>query len=84
MADSTFVLQANCNEIVLASTHDVQELDVTSLLACQPYIWIGEEFDRESKRCVLEPLGNGVFPRSPLSHRLGHSCASLLEQISAI
>ncbi|XP_063104809.1 dmX-like protein 2 isoform X4 [Cavia porcellus] len=43
------VNKANCNEIVLASTHDVQELDVTSLLACQPYIWIGEEFDRESK-----------------------------------
>jgi len=33
----------------LASTHDVQELDVTSLLACQSYIWIGEEYDRESK-----------------------------------
>uniref|UniRef100_A0A8D2FA89 Dmx like 2 n=2 Tax=Theropithecus gelada TaxID=9565 RepID=A0A8D2FA89_THEGE len=43
------VNKANCNEIVLASTHDVQELDVTSLLACQSYIWIGEEYDRESK-----------------------------------
>ncbi|KAM6201366.1 dmX-like protein 2 isoform 8-T8 [Rhynchocyon petersi] len=43
------VNKANSNEIVLASTHDVQELDVTSLLACQPYIWIGEEYDRESK-----------------------------------
>ncbi|KAM5235804.1 dmX-like protein 2 isoform 3-T3 [Ctenodactylus gundi] len=43
------VNKANGNEIVLASTHDVQELDVTSLLACQPYTWIGEEFDRESK-----------------------------------
>ncbi|XP_074185285.1 dmX-like protein 2 [Rhinolophus sinicus] len=41
--------KANCNEIVLASTHDVQELDVTSLLACQSYMWIGEEYDRESK-----------------------------------
>lgn len=41
--------KANCNEIVLASTHDVQELDVTSLLASQAYIWIGEEYDRESK-----------------------------------
>ncbi|XP_021549736.1 dmX-like protein 2 isoform X8 [Neomonachus schauinslandi] len=41
--------KANCNEIVLASTHDIQELDVTSLLACQSYIWIGEEYDRESK-----------------------------------
>ncbi|XP_062944783.1 dmX-like protein 2 isoform X7 [Cynocephalus volans] len=43
------VNKTNCNEIVLASTHDVQELDVTSLLACQSYIWIGEEYDRESK-----------------------------------
>ncbi|ELK05416.1 DmX-like protein 2 [Pteropus alecto] len=41
--------KANCNEIVLASTHDVQELDVTCLLACQSYMWIGEEYDRESK-----------------------------------
>ncbi|KAM8972061.1 dmX-like protein 2 isoform 2-T2 [Pelodytes ibericus] len=43
------VNKANCNEIVLASTHDVQELDVSCLLAAQPYIWIGEEYDRESK-----------------------------------
>ncbi|XP_060116311.1 dmX-like protein 2 isoform X3 [Heteronotia binoei] len=41
--------KANINEIVLASTHDVQELDVTALLAAQSYIWIGEEYDRESK-----------------------------------
>ncbi|KAM9311328.1 dmX-like protein 2 [Gastrophryne carolinensis] len=41
--------KANPNEIVLASTHDVQELDVTHLLAAQPYVWIGEEYDRESK-----------------------------------
>ncbi|XP_039214794.1 dmX-like protein 2 isoform X6 [Crotalus tigris] len=43
------VNKANINEIVLASTHDVQELDVSALLAAQPYIWIGEEFDGESK-----------------------------------
>uniref|UniRef100_A0A5F8H1E5 Dmx like 2 n=1 Tax=Monodelphis domestica TaxID=13616 RepID=A0A5F8H1E5_MONDO len=43
------VNKANINEIVLASTHDVQELDVSSLLACQSYVWIGEEYDRESK-----------------------------------
>uniref|UniRef100_A0ABM5EYN0 DmX-like protein 2 isoform X1 n=1 Tax=Pogona vitticeps TaxID=103695 RepID=A0ABM5EYN0_9SAUR len=43
------VNKANVNEIVLASTHDVQELDVSALLAAQPYIWIGEEYDRESK-----------------------------------
>ncbi|XP_068131538.1 dmX-like protein 2 isoform X2 [Hyperolius riggenbachi] len=41
--------KANGNEIVLASTHDVQELDVSNLLAAQPYVWIGEEYDRESK-----------------------------------
>ncbi|XP_061451735.1 dmX-like protein 2 isoform X9 [Rhineura floridana] len=43
------VNKANINEIVLASTHDVQELDVSALLAAQPYIWIGEEYDRESR-----------------------------------
>uniref|UniRef100_A0A673GBM5 DmX-like protein 2 n=1 Tax=Sinocyclocheilus rhinocerous TaxID=307959 RepID=A0A673GBM5_9TELE len=41
--------KANTNEIVLASTHDVQEVDVSSLLAAQPYTWIGEEFDKESR-----------------------------------
>ncbi|KAG8440494.1 hypothetical protein GDO86_006302 [Hymenochirus boettgeri] len=43
------VNKANSNEIVLASTHDVQELDVSSLRAAQPYVWIGEEYDKESK-----------------------------------
>ncbi|XP_069480909.1 dmX-like protein 2 isoform X2 [Ambystoma mexicanum] len=43
------VNKANCNEIVLASTHDVQELNVSSLLAAQSYVWIGEEYDKESK-----------------------------------
>jgi len=45
--------QANTNEIVLASTHDVQEVDVSTLLAAQPYTWIGEEFDKESRRFVI-------------------------------
>lgn len=44
--------QANMNEIVLASTHDVQEVDVSTLLAAQPYTWIGEDFDKESRRSV--------------------------------
>uniref|UniRef100_A0A672TYN9 Dmx like 2 n=1 Tax=Strigops habroptila TaxID=2489341 RepID=A0A672TYN9_STRHB len=44
------VNKANSNEIVLASTHDVQELDISALLAAQSFIWIGEEYDRESKR----------------------------------
>ena len=42
--------QANSNEIVLASTHDVQEVDVSSLVAVQPFTWIGEDFDKESRR----------------------------------
>uniref|UniRef100_A0AAY4EI42 RAVE complex protein Rav1 C-terminal domain-containing protein n=1 Tax=Denticeps clupeoides TaxID=299321 RepID=A0AAY4EI42_9TELE len=41
--------KANMNEIVLASTHDVQELDVSTLLAAQPFTWIGEDFDKESR-----------------------------------
>ncbi|GLD58092.1 dmX-like protein 2 isoform X1, partial [Lates japonicus] len=40
---------ANSNEIVLASTHDVQEVDVSTLVAVQPYTWIGEDFDKESR-----------------------------------
>uniref|UniRef100_A0AAR2M3F5 RAVE complex protein Rav1 C-terminal domain-containing protein n=1 Tax=Pygocentrus nattereri TaxID=42514 RepID=A0AAR2M3F5_PYGNA len=41
--------KANPSEIVLASTHDVQEVDVSTLLAAQSYTWIGEEFDKESR-----------------------------------
>ncbi|XP_052007916.1 dmX-like protein 2 isoform X1 [Xyrauchen texanus] len=41
--------KANTNEIVLASTHDVQEVDVSTLLAAQPYTWIGEDCDKESR-----------------------------------
>uniref|UniRef100_A0A3B5MLN0 Dmx-like 2 n=1 Tax=Xiphophorus couchianus TaxID=32473 RepID=A0A3B5MLN0_9TELE len=41
---------ANSNEIVLASTHDVQEVDVSTLVAVQPYTWIGDDFDKESRR----------------------------------
>ncbi|XP_017295555.1 dmX-like protein 2 isoform X5 [Kryptolebias marmoratus] len=41
--------RANSNEIVLASTHDVQEVDVSTLVAVQPYTWIGEDFDKESR-----------------------------------
>uniref|UniRef100_A0A671XZ40 Dmx-like 2 n=1 Tax=Sparus aurata TaxID=8175 RepID=A0A671XZ40_SPAAU len=41
--------RANSNEIVLASTHDVQEVDVSSLVSVQPYTWIGDDFDKESR-----------------------------------
>lgn len=47
---ASLCFQANSNEIVLASTHDVQEVDVSSLVAVQPYTWIGEDFDKESRR----------------------------------
>ncbi|XP_028298160.1 dmX-like protein 2 isoform X3 [Gouania willdenowi] len=41
--------KANSNEIVLASTHDVQEVDVSTLVSVQPYTWIGDDFDKESR-----------------------------------
>ncbi|XP_068424902.1 dmX-like protein 2 isoform X2 [Clinocottus analis] len=41
--------KSNSNEIVLASTHDVQEVDVSSLVAVQPFTWIGDDFDKESR-----------------------------------
>ncbi|XP_047678212.1 dmX-like protein 2 isoform X3 [Tachysurus fulvidraco] len=41
--------KAKPSEIVLASTHDVQEVDVSTLLAAQSYTWIGEEIDKESR-----------------------------------
>uniref|UniRef100_A0A8C1VG41 Dmx-like 2 n=1 Tax=Cyprinus carpio TaxID=7962 RepID=A0A8C1VG41_CYPCA len=59
--------KANTNEIVLASTHDVQEVDVSTLLAAQPYTWIGEDFDKESRRfvtclCVFESFTSSSMP----------------------
>ncbi|XP_078137398.1 dmX-like protein 2 isoform X8 [Sander vitreus] len=41
--------KSNSNEIVLASTHDVQEVDVSTLVAVQPYTWIGDDLDKESR-----------------------------------
>ncbi|XP_072321095.1 dmX-like protein 2 isoform X4 [Eucyclogobius newberryi] len=41
--------KANSNELVLASTHDVQEVDVSTLVCVQPFTWIGEDFDKESR-----------------------------------
>lgn len=48
--------QANFNEIVLASTHDVQEVDVSTLVAVQPYTWIGDDFDKEPRRSDFQQL----------------------------
>lgn len=53
---ASLCFQANSNEIVLASTHDVQEVDVSSLVAVQPYTWIGEDFDKESRRWDSGPF----------------------------
>lgn len=47
---ASLLSQSNSNEIVLASTHDVQEVDVSTLVAVQPFTWIGDEFDKESRR----------------------------------
>uniref|UniRef100_A0A8B9QYP7 Dmx like 2 n=1 Tax=Anas platyrhynchos TaxID=8839 RepID=A0A8B9QYP7_ANAPL len=55
------VNKANSNEIVLASTHDVQELDISALLAAQSFIWIGEEYDRE----VYHEAGYIVISTAP-------------------
>uniref|UniRef100_A0A8C1VID0 Dmx-like 2 n=1 Tax=Cyprinus carpio TaxID=7962 RepID=A0A8C1VID0_CYPCA len=53
--------KANTNELVLASTHDVQEVDVSSLLAAQPYTWIGEDFDKESRRSLIDLITMNVL-----------------------
>uniref|UniRef100_A0A8C5HK93 RAVE complex protein Rav1 C-terminal domain-containing protein n=1 Tax=Gouania willdenowi TaxID=441366 RepID=A0A8C5HK93_GOUWI len=48
--------KANSNEIVLASTHDVQEVDVSTLVSVQPYTWIGDDFDKESRRSATHQI----------------------------
>lgn len=53
---ASLLSQANSNEIVLASTHDVQEVDVSTLVAVQPYTWIGDDFDKESRRSDSEQI----------------------------
>lgn len=44
-----FVSQANRNCLAMASTHDIQELDVSSILATQIMTWIDEE-ETETKK----------------------------------
>lgn len=60
----SFPWQANSNEIVLASTHDVQEVDVSTLVAVQPYTWIGEEFDKESRRSDSQQVIDSFYVSS--------------------
>ncbi|XP_063310187.1 dmX-like protein 1 isoform X1 [Pelobates fuscus] len=43
------VNKANRNCIAIASSHDIQELDVSSILATQIYSWIDDEFELENK-----------------------------------
>ncbi|XP_077318349.1 dmX-like protein 1 isoform X1 [Lithobates pipiens] len=41
--------KANRNCIAIASSHDIQELDVSAILATQIYSWIDEDFETENK-----------------------------------
>lgn len=48
---SIWLSQANRNCLVMASTHDIQELDVSSILATQILTWIDED-ETEAKGYV--------------------------------
>ncbi|XP_078252424.1 dmX-like protein 1 isoform X2 [Rhinoraja longicauda] len=41
--------KANRNCVAIATSHDIQELDVSAILATQIYAWIEDEFELESK-----------------------------------
>ncbi|XP_075128224.1 dmX-like protein 1 [Leptodactylus fuscus] len=43
------VNKANRNCIAIASSHDIQELDVSAILATQIYSWIDDDFEMENK-----------------------------------
>ncbi|XP_055517092.1 dmX-like protein 2 isoform X3 [Leucoraja erinacea] len=61
--------KANFNEIALASTHDVQELDVSAILAAQPFTWIGEDSDRDSRSSDdLEHRSMGSTTQTSTTH----------------
>ncbi|KAG9487910.1 hypothetical protein GDO78_007614 [Eleutherodactylus coqui] len=47
------VNKANRNCIAIASSHDIQELDVSAILATQIYSWIDDEYEIENKGCVF-------------------------------
>lgn len=44
-----FIFQANRNCIAIASSHDVQELDVSGILATQTYTWVDDDIEVETK-----------------------------------
>ena len=41
--------QANRNCIAIASSHDIQELDVSAILATQIYTWVDDDVEIENK-----------------------------------
>ncbi|XP_032873372.1 dmX-like protein 1 isoform X3 [Amblyraja radiata] len=41
--------KANRNCVAIATSHDIQELDVSAILATQIYAWIEDEFEQDSK-----------------------------------
>lgn len=43
------VFQANRNCIAIASSHDIQELDVSGILATQIYTWVDDDTEVEAK-----------------------------------
>lgn len=44
-----FFFQANRNCIAIASSHDIQELDVSAILATQIYTWVDDDVEVENK-----------------------------------
>lgn len=45
--------QANRNCIAIASSHDIQELDVSAILATQIYTWVDDDTEIENKGYTL-------------------------------
>lgn len=44
-----YFFQANRNCIAIASSHDIQELDVSAILATQIYTWVDDDMEIENK-----------------------------------
>lgn len=45
--------QANRNCIAIASSHDIQELDVSAILATQIYTWVDDDTEIENKGYIF-------------------------------
>ena len=54
-----FIFQANRNCIAIASSHDVQELDVSGILATQIYTWVDDDVEVETKGYPFTLFLNG-------------------------